>query len=137
MFDQDVVDQIDETILQLNQVNSNKRFLPQYDDEAFSVRSISSASKYSKSQAALKVMEQRRHQNTMPKVIERSRPPRSNSSYKYQSGHKTPMLMPQSRIIPGMRPPTYQTAITQKQIIELEDSQDDINIYGSITSEHH
>jgi hypothetical protein len=49
MFDQEVVDQIDETIIQLNQLNSNQRFFPQYDDEAFSVRSISSASKYSKS----------------------------------------------------------------------------------------
>ena len=48
MFDQEVIDEIDETILQLNQVNDPRVFLPQYDDEAFSIRSISE-SKYSKS----------------------------------------------------------------------------------------
>ena len=48
MFDQEVIDHIDETIIQLNQVNTHKKFLPQYDDDAFSIRSMSS-SKYSKS----------------------------------------------------------------------------------------
>ena len=48
------------------------------------------------------------------------------------------MMMPPSKIVPGMRPPTYHhTTVVKKQIIELDDSHEEPNIYGSITSEHH